>query len=78
MNISRSVVPSGGWKYKQGNFWIYGETFDDLALNLRTHRINNVMPVGNVESDIETQIIVDHPSLRVNLIRLKVHGSQPL
>lgn len=51
--ISRYIIPPTGWKYKNGNFWIEGETFDELLTNVIAHRAANGFPDGNAEQEVE-------------------------
>lgn len=66
MKISHGLVPPGGWKFKQGQFTIEGDHFEDLVQNVRYHRISNIMPEGNVVDDIENQIIKQFPHLKIS------------
>lgn len=63
--ISRQVMPSGGWKYQQGSITIRGLDWYDLVKSIRGHRRVNGMPEGNIESEIEEQILITHPHLRM-------------
>lgn len=69
MKISRDLVPPGGWEYKQGQFIIEGETFNELVQNVTHHREANAIFIGNVSKDIEDQIASKHPHLIIS------HGS---
>lgn len=64
MKISRQVIPPGGWKFQQGNTLLISETFDLLVSNVKSHRTSNGIPIGDIASDIEDQIIEKFPKLK--------------
>lgn len=64
MKISRQVIPPGGWKFQQGNTLLISETFDLLVSNVKSHRVSNGIPLGDIASDIEDQIIAKFPQLK--------------
>lgn len=66
MRISHQLVPKTGWKYKQGDVWIYGQTFDELLTNVITHRASNKISMGQPASDIEDQLLSENPEIFVN------------
>lgn len=72
--ISKILVPPGGWKYQHGEFWIYGDTFDDLAKWVKSHRISNHLPIGNVEEDIEKQLKERNPNFEKTSIKFVSNG----
>lgn len=63
MRMSKWVTPSGGWKFLQGETWIFGHTFDNLVSIVKTHRISNGIPIGDVEKDIIQQLMKLNPSV---------------
>lgn len=72
--ISRILVPTGGWRFKQGEYWIYGDSFEDLKKTVTDHRSSNDLPPGNVEEEIEEQIGRLNPTFKVDIIKLKAYG----
>lgn len=62
--ISRQVMPAGGWKFQQGSVTIRGLDWIELVKCVKDHRKFNGMPEGNVESEIEEQILILQPNLR--------------
>lgn len=66
MIISHTQIPNGGWQYQQGNVLLIAETFDLLVKNVKAHRQSNGIVPGDVESDIENQIVDKFPELRNN------------
>lgn len=63
MKISHSLVPPDGFKFIQGKYTIEGDTFDELLQNVRHHRISNLIPFGDLESEIEDQLAERFPHL---------------
>jgi len=63
--ISHGATPPGGWKFQQGSITINAPNWYDLVKNVRAHRVNNKMPLGEIESEIENQILILHPHLRL-------------
>lgn len=63
--ISHFIVPPSGWKFQNGNFWIYGDTFDELVKNVQLHRERNGFFVGDVVSEIENQLLRNNPGFVV-------------
>lgn len=65
MIISHSVIPSGGWIYTtEKGIRLVAETFDLLVSNVKTHRMYNGIPMGDVAGDIERQLAHLHPHLK--------------
>lgn len=64
--MSKWVTPSGGWKFLQGDCWIFGYSFDNLVSIVKTHRISNNIPIGDVEKDIIQQLMKLNPSIIIN------------
>lgn len=64
--ISHWVVPPGGWKFQEGSVTITGETFDEVVKFVRSHRLNNKIDLGDVESDLENKIAEENPSLIID------------
>jgi hypothetical protein len=64
MIISHCVLPPGGWVFTQGKVLLIAETFDLLVKNVRGHRIANGIPAGDIEKDIEEQLVSRFPTLR--------------
>lgn len=69
MRISHQLVPQTGWKFKQGDVWIYGQTWDELLTNVITHRASNKIELGEPEIDIEEQLLSSNPDIFVNHFR---------
>lgn len=63
MRMSRQVIPPMGWRFLQGDCWIIGGSFDNLVSIVKTHRISNNIPIGDVEKDVELQLMKMHPSI---------------
>lgn len=63
MRMAKQVTPPNGWKYLQGDCWILGWSFDNLVGIVKTHRINNNIPLGDVEKDIREQLMNRNPSI---------------
>ena len=63
MKMSKQVTPPNGWKYLQGDCWIFGWNFDNLVGIVKSHRINNGIPLGDVEKDVKDQLMTINPSI---------------
>lgn len=63
MRMSKWVTPPEGWKFLQGDTWIFGHSFDNLVSIVKTHRIHNNIPIGNVEKDVMDQLMRLNPSI---------------
>lgn len=68
MIISHTVMPNGGWVYKQGQITLIGETFDLLKKNVIDHRKFNGIPEGNVQADIEEYLVKKFPHMKKNSV----------
>lgn len=64
MIISHTVMPNGGWTYKQGEITLVSDTFDNLKKHVIAHRKSNGIPEGNVQADIEEYLVKKFPHLR--------------
>lgn len=60
--ISHYIIPPTGWKFQNGNFWIYGDTFDELVDNVKLHREKNGFFIGDVVSEVEDQLRKNNPN----------------
>lgn len=70
MIISHTVMPPMGWKYTTDRgVNLVGETFDLLKKNVATHRIANGIAVGDVQADIEAQLVSRFPHLKKESVR---------
>lgn len=74
MRISRQLTPPGGWKFKQGDIWLYGQTWDELLTNVITHRVSNKIRMDSPEFDIEDQIIKSNPTIEVSHFNIIIDG----
>lgn len=61
--MSKQATPPGGWKFLQGDTWIFGHSFDNLVSIVKTHRISNNIPIGDVDKDVMQQIMKLNPSI---------------
>lgn len=66
MVFSKYLVPSGGWKFIEGDITIHEETLDKLVLALVAHRINNGKPVGSPAQEIERQILERQKNVNIS------------
>lgn len=65
MLISHSVMPPGGWVFTtEKGVKLVGETFDLLKKNIISHKLANMLPLGDVEADIENQYVQRFPHLK--------------
>ncbi len=55
-NISKWVIPPGGWVYYQGAVKLEEPTADALISAVHIHRRNNGLDIGNPEEDVLSQI----------------------
>lgn len=63
--MSRQVTPPGGWRFQHGSIIIKSENWDRLISDIRSHRINNKIDLGDPEKEAEEQILILHPHLRI-------------
>jgi len=54
---SHQTVPPGGWRYLQGNINLIAANRADLIMHIKDHRKNNGIPEGDVEQDLEDQLL---------------------
>lgn len=65
MIISHTVMPPGGWTFRtERGINLVGETFDLLKKNVTAHFIANGLPSGDVENQIERQLVHRFPHLK--------------
>lgn len=62
MRMSKWVTPPGGWQFIQGDTTIMGHSFENLVAIVKTHRLNNSIPMGDVEKDIMNQLMKLRPT----------------
>lgn len=62
--ISHQIMPEGGWKFQQGSITIRALDWIELVKSVKSHRKINGMTQGDVENEIEEQILITHPHLR--------------
>jgi hypothetical protein len=57
------IWPPGGWAYEQAEtgFVFHGSCLQELAEKIRLHRESNNIPLGDIESEIQEQIISRAP-----------------
>ena len=53
---SKFLIPPGGWYFLNNNVKIEEQTYEELVNSVKKHRINNKLPSGNVEFEVNEQI----------------------
>lgn len=63
--ISVTVVPPNGWDFQEGKYQIKGETYYKLLANVLNHRKSNGKEIGDAAHDIQTQLAIRYPHLKL-------------
>lgn len=63
-------MPNGGWVFTtERGVNLIGETFELLKKNVTAHRLANGITLGNVQADIEAQLVSRFPHLKKESVR---------
>jgi hypothetical protein len=57
------VIPPGGWHFVEQGIRLEGESRDALIKTLHDYRLNNALPIGEPERDVDTFICTSFPNL---------------
>ena len=68
LRMRASVVPPGGWTFPTPHGVIVGLSVEDLVAKVTSYRRANLLPLGDVEQDIEAHVCAKWPD--------QCHGSE--
>lgn len=66
VQISKELVPPGGWRFYESGFTFEAQTFPELVGLLRDHRHSNSLPAGDPEPEIMVQLGEKYPNIVLN------------
>ena len=56
------MIPPGGWHYTQSDVTLKGNSLYDLYKVVTDFRVQNHLPLGDVEGDVDSSICGNHPA----------------